>query len=69
MIYTEVQNGQTGMTAITPQQVAEALLALVDDSELRTRIGEAAREHVREKRAIEVVAKKWVGVFERVLEG
>lgn len=66
-IYPEVHNGQTGMTATSQQQVAEALLALIDDPEMRKRIGSQAREYVREHRAIEVAVKQWERAFETVL--
>lgn len=67
-IYPEVQNGQTGITARDQQQVAEGLLALIDDPELRQEIGQKAREHVRSKRSIDVVKDQWVRVFDRVLD-
>lgn len=66
-IYPEVMNGKTGMTATGQQQVAEALLALVDNPELREEIGRNVRHHVREKRSINVVVQQWLRVFERVL--
>ncbi len=67
IIYPEAQNGQTALTAVNQQQIAEALLALIDDSDLRREVGEKARAHVREKRSIKVVVKQWLRVFERVL--
>lgn len=69
IIYPEVQNGETGLIATDQQQVAEALLALIDDPELRQEIGQNAREHVRSKRSMEAVKGQWLKAFERVLEG
>jgi glycosyltransferase involved in cell wall biosynthesis len=66
-IYPEVQNGLTGLTATSPQHVAEGLLALIDNPDMRAEIGAAAQHFVREHRAIEVVVKQWERTFERVL--
>lgn len=66
-VYPEVHNGVTGLTAVNEQQVAESLLALIDDAELRKRIGSQAKEYVREHRSMEVAVKQWERVFETVL--
>jgi len=66
-IYPEGHNGQTCMTATSQQQVAEALLALVDNAELREEIGQRAKDYIREKRSIKAVVSQWERVFERVL--
>ncbi len=68
-IYPEVHNGQTGLTATSQQQVAEALLALIDDSEMRRRVGSQAREYVRKHRSMDVAVKQWERTFEKVLAG
>lgn len=66
-IYPEALNGQTAITATNQQQVAEGLLALVDNPELRGEIGANVRQHVREKRSIDVVKDQWLWVFDRLL--
>lgn len=68
-VYPEVEDGKTGFTALNPQEAAEKILSLVDDPKLRTKVGENARRHVRQKRSIEVMAKQWVDVFEEVVNG
>ena len=40
-----IRNGQTGFVCAGPEEWREKLLALVDDVDLRTRMGEAARTH------------------------
>ncbi len=53
----------TGFHAGTPAEAREALDALVADAALRTRVGEAARAHVREHRSAEVAAARWADVL------
>ena len=68
VLYPAIEDGVTGLHAATPAEARAAMLALVDDAALRTRIGEAAREHVRERRTSAAVAAQWTAVFEQVRE-
>jgi glycosyltransferase involved in cell wall biosynthesis len=61
--YPGIEDGVTGLHARTPKEVEEALLTLVDDAELRERVGRQAYEHVAEHRRIEVAAERWRAVL------
>jgi glycosyltransferase involved in cell wall biosynthesis len=63
VVYPAIEHGVTGLHAATPAQARAAILALVDDEPLRTRIGAAARAHVREHRSIAAVAPRWARVL------
>lgn len=51
-----------------PQRIAECIESLVNDPELRRRVGEGGREFVRKHLNWEVVARNMVKVFERTCE-
>jgi glycosyltransferase involved in cell wall biosynthesis len=65
-VYPEVEDEVTGLLARTPQEAETALLRLVDDAELRERIGRQAHETVAQTRRIEVVAERWRAVIEEI---
>jgi glycosyltransferase involved in cell wall biosynthesis len=65
-VYPEIEDGVTGMHARTPEEVEAALLRLIDDAELRERVGRQAHETVAETRRIEVMAENWRDVIEEV---
>ncbi len=58
-VYPEIEHGVTGFHATTPDAARDAMLALVDDAELRRRVGEAARAAVTATRAMERMAPQW----------
>jgi glycosyltransferase involved in cell wall biosynthesis len=58
-VYPAIEDGVTGLHAATPAEARAAIMALVDDAALRTRIGHAAREYVREHRSSAAVAPQW----------
>jgi glycosyltransferase involved in cell wall biosynthesis len=62
-LYGSIEDGVTGLHAATPAQARAAIMALVDDEELRRRIGAAARAHVREHRCIDAVAPQWASAL------
>jgi glycosyltransferase involved in cell wall biosynthesis len=62
-VYPEIEDGVTGVHARTPAEVEAALLRLVDDAELRERIGTTAHEYVGDHRSIEVAAERWRDVL------
>lgn len=66
--YAEVEHGVTGFHARTPAEVRDTLLALVDDPDLRRRVGAAARDHVRTHRSATVAAEGWAGVLREVAQ-
>jgi glycosyltransferase involved in cell wall biosynthesis len=66
VVYPGIEDGVTGLHAASPSAAREAILALIDDADLRRRIGKAAREHVREHRSSAAVAPQWVAALEQV---
>ena len=65
-VYPDIADGVTGLAAATAEEAEAAILRLVDDAALRTRLGEAARAHVTEHRRIEVAAQAWAEVLREV---
>ena len=65
-VYPEIEDGVTGLHAREPDEVEAALLRLVDDAELRERIGRQAHEDVSANRRIEVAAQSWATVLREV---
>ncbi|MGI8780687.1 MAG: glycosyltransferase family protein [Solirubrobacteraceae bacterium] len=59
VVYPDIEPGVTGFHAATPEHAGALMLELVDDRELRARVGAAARETVRATRSIEVMAEQW----------
>jgi glycosyltransferase involved in cell wall biosynthesis len=51
-----------------PQQLADAIIRLVDDPELRQRMGEAGRKRFEEHYTFERCAERLIKVFEQVLQ-
>lgn len=66
-VYPEIEHGVTGFHAHSPQEMAEILLALVDNEKLRTTVGDNAREYVRTKRDIKVMARQWVDALNEIV--
>jgi len=66
VVYDEIEDGVTGLLAETPTQAAEHVRTLCEDSELRERIGSAAREHLYRERTISALAPNWLEVFNAV---
>jgi glycosyltransferase involved in cell wall biosynthesis len=62
-VYPTLRHGVTGLHASTPAEARAHLLALVDDSELRERLGTAAREYVRGERDMRVMSGQWAAVL------
>lgn len=65
-VYPEIEDGWTGFHASEPREVRELLLELVENSNLRTEVGERARRYVREFRSMTVMKDQWQQVFEEV---
>jgi glycosyltransferase involved in cell wall biosynthesis len=62
-VYPEIEDGVTGVHARTPAEAEQAMLALIDDRELRERIGAQARAYVTEHRRAQVAAERWRSVL------
>lgn len=67
-VYPTIVDGVTGFHAATPLRMRRHLLELVDDRELRTRVGQAAREYVLEHRTMERMAPVWWETFETLVK-
>lgn len=67
-VYPDVVDGETGFTADSVPEMAEKLLTLVADKELRTTVGQNAQTVVRETRSIEAMASQWLDVFDQILD-
>ncbi|HUR84824.1 MAG TPA: glycosyltransferase [Solirubrobacteraceae bacterium] len=65
-LYPAIDHGVTGLHAATPAEAREAILTLVDDADLRERVGTAARDHVRARRCIDAVAPQWAVALQEV---
>ena len=65
-VYPDIEDGETGVHASTPDEVEAALLRLIDDRSERERIGRTAHEFVAEHRRIEVMAESWREVLDEV---
>ena len=59
----EIEDGVTGVHARTPGRGRGRAAALVDDAELRERIGASAHDYVAEHRSIQVAAERWRDVL------
>lgn len=65
-VYPEIEDGVTGFYATTPQQMAVPLIELLNDAELRDRVGEAAKAYVTQQRTIQHSAEEWADAFGRI---
>lgn len=67
-IYTEVEDGVTGFLATAPNEMAEPLVKLIRDAELRQRVGAAAEDHVVKHRSMDVMVRGWEDAFREICE-
>ena len=67
--YPEIEHGVTGFHASTQDEVADALLCLVDDPGLRDRIGAAAHEYVVDHRSVVPASRAWAEALEDARPG
>ena len=65
-VYPSIEHGVTGFHAADAAAAREHLLALVDDADLRGRVGDAARAYVERERSMTVMAP---AVGERAARG
>jgi glycosyltransferase involved in cell wall biosynthesis len=59
LVYGDIVDGVTGLHATNGEEAEPHLLALVDDADLRHRIGDAARAHLLEHRTMQKMAPQW----------
>ena len=66
-VYPAVAHGETGLHASTAEEARKAMLALVDDHELRRRLGAAARAYVERERSSAVAAQAWADALKNAV--
>jgi glycosyltransferase involved in cell wall biosynthesis len=66
LVYPEIEHGVTGFHASTPAEAGELMRMLVDDADLRRRVGAQARAYVTEHRSMQVAVQQWRDVFAAV---
>jgi glycosyltransferase involved in cell wall biosynthesis len=66
VVYPDIENGVTGFHASTPAEMGEIVRELVDDEELRLRVGAAAKAYVSEHRSAQAAAEQWADVLREV---
>ena len=66
-IYPNIEEGVTGFHAHSPMEAGEKMLRLIGDKELRTTVGDQARDVIQRTRSIQAVAPQWEAVFQDVL--
>lgn len=67
-IYPDIESGVTGFHAHSAMEASEQMLRLIADEELRTTVGEQARDVVTRTRSVQAVIPQWQAVFDEVLE-
>lgn len=66
LVYPKIEHGVTGFHARSPLELELHLQVLLTDKDLRIKVGDAAREYVRNNRAINHAAHQWQVVFDKV---
>lgn len=57
--YKEIKEGETGFLASTTDEFEEKLSELIDNKELRTKVGEQARQYIKDHRDISIMKDQW----------
>jgi len=65
-VYPEIEHGVTGFHASSPAEMRELLERLIEDRELRVRIGAQAKAYVTEHRSAQVTSRSWREILEQV---
>jgi hypothetical protein len=61
-----IRHGQTGFLATSPEAWAEAIQRLASSPELRTQMGHAARQAVRDQYHLEDWSEQWIALLDRL---
>ena len=63
-----ITHGETGLLVPprNPEKLTEAILRLLDDAQLRNRLGQNARKHVEDNYRWEIIAEKMEEVYQAV---
>lgn len=68
VVYPKIEHGSTGFHASTPQEARELMLWLIDEPDLRSEVGDNAREHVLKTRDIRVAVSQWATAIRQAIE-
>lgn len=66
-VYPYIEHGVTGFHASTPAEARELVEALVDDGDLRARVGANARRYVEQHRDMAIACRQWHSVLSLVV--
>ncbi|MDA0349832.1 MAG: glycosyltransferase [Verrucomicrobia bacterium] len=66
---TVMEHGKTGFYAYTDEEWFHYLKLLIEDVQLRERIGRAAREYALSKYSIEMVTNQYTSIFDGLMKG
>lgn len=69
VLYPDIEHGETGFHAKDPAIAGDLCRVLLEDQDLRRKVGAAAREHVFRERSMEVMAPQWFEVASAVVGG
>ena len=64
-----VRPGDNGFLATTPEEWIRSIRTLVNDADLRKRLGTAGREQVRTAYSVDVGAAQWLALLEQLGKG
>lgn len=65
-IYREIEDRVTGFHATGPHEMAPILMELLNDADLRRKVGAAAKEYVLNHRTVKQTAQEWADAFRAV---
>jgi len=68
-IRVQIEDGHNGFLVDSPQDCARRVVQVVQDSQIRTRMGASARESVRKNYLIPRLVKDYLEIFEEVVLG
>ena len=63
-----IQHGENGMLASTEEEWLEVLSTLIEDAELRQRLGKVGRQTVLEKYSVRSQRDRYVNAFSELLK-
>ena len=63
-----IQDGENGFLAATPEEWLDKLSRLIEDPDLRMRLGQAGRKTVVEKYSVQAWQDKYLGYFNQLVE-
>jgi glycosyltransferase involved in cell wall biosynthesis len=65
-IYREIEDRVTGFHATGPHEMAPVLMELLNDADLRKKVGQAAKEYVLSNRTVKQMAQEWADAFRSI---